>query len=121
MAKTIQEHAENLDIKGIMITAVVTALAFVVGLFWNDAIRTAIETIFPSRDEVGMKMFAAVLVTIIISIVIYMIYRTQKITEKYEKEFKRIALEQKRKLNEKRKKYQKYILGSQKYLHLPKK
>ncbi|MFH0836511.1 MAG: DUF5654 family protein [Candidatus Aenigmatarchaeota archaeon] len=118
---TIQEQAEKLNIRGIMITAIVTSLAFVVGLFWNDAIRTAIESLFPSRDEVGIKLFAAILVTLIVSFVIYMIYRTQQITEKYEKEFKKIALEQKKKLEEKRKKYQKYILGSHKYLHMPKK
>jgi len=118
---TIQDHAKNLDVKVVMITAVVTSLAFVVGLFWNDAIKTAIETLFPSRDEVGMKFFIAIIVTIFVSVVIYIIYRTQRIAERYEKKIKEIALEQKRKLEEKRKKYQRYILGSREYLHMKQK
>ncbi|MBI5072921.1 hypothetical protein HZA99_03815 [Candidatus Woesearchaeota archaeon] len=112
MAKTIQEQAQKFNITSIMITAIVTALAFVVGLFWNDATKTTIESLFPNSDAIGMKLVVAIFVTVGVTIAIYIIYRTQKITEKYEKKLKQIALEQKRKLDLKRKKYQQYVLGS---------
>ena len=76
---TIQDHAKNLDVKVVMITAVVTSLAFVVGLFWNDAIRSTIEQIIPKQESLFYKYAAAVSVTVAVVIVAYLLYRSQEI------------------------------------------
>jgi len=75
---TLAEHAKEFDIVAIMTTAIVTALAFVVGLFWNDAIRSAIEFLLPAQDAVWGKFAAAIVVTVAVAVVIYSIYRTKR-------------------------------------------
>ena len=78
-----ETSAKNLDIRGLFISAIVTALAFVVGLFWNDAIRSTIEIIIPTEGEkLYYKYVAAIIVTLIVSVVAYLLYRSQKIKKK---------------------------------------
>ena len=78
-----EASAKTLDIRGLFISAIVTALAFVVGLFWNDAIKSTIELIIPSGGEkLYFKYIAAITVTVIVSIVAYLLYRSQKIRTK---------------------------------------
>lgn len=75
----LEEAAKSLDIRSLFISAIVTALAFVVGLFWNDAIRSAIEQIIPTGEKLYYKFIAAVLVTFAVVIVSYLLYRSQKL------------------------------------------
>ena len=78
-----EASAKTLDIRGLFISAIVTALAFVVGLFWNDAIRSTIEIIIPSGSEkLYYKYVAAIMVTIIVAGVAYLLYRSQQIRTK---------------------------------------
>jgi|SRR3989344_3303261 len=78
-----EASSKNLDIRGLFISAIVTALAFVVGLFWNDAIRSTIEIIIPTEGEkLYYKYVAAIAVTLIVSIVAYLLYRSQKLKKK---------------------------------------
>jgi uncharacterized membrane protein (DUF106 family) len=81
----LDDYVKNADMKGLMFGAIMTALAFVAGLFWNDAIRTAIETIIPPSDKLSAKFMAAVIVTILVIIIGYILIKTQKIGEKYGK------------------------------------
>ncbi len=75
----LEESAKKLDIRGLFISAIVTALAFVVGLFWNDAIRSAIEQIIPTGEKIFYKFIAAAIVTIAVVIISYLLYRSQQI------------------------------------------
>ncbi len=78
-----EASAKTLDIRGLFISAIVTALAFVVGLFWNDAIRSTIEIVIPTGGEkLYYKYIAAIVVTIVVSVVAYLLYRSQKIRTK---------------------------------------
>src|SRR3989344_6510508 len=78
-----EASSKNLDIRGLFISAIVTALAFVVGLFWNDAIRSTIEIIIPTEGEkLYYKYVAAIIVTLIVSVVAYLLYRSQKLKKK---------------------------------------
>ena len=78
-----EASSKNLDIRSLFISAIVTALAFVVGLFWNDAIRSTIELIIPTEGEkLYYKYITAIAVTLIVSIVAYLLYRSQKIKKK---------------------------------------
>ena len=76
---SLEESAKKLDVRTMMISATVTALAFVVGLFWNDAIRSTIEQIIPKQESLFYKYAAAVSVTVAVVIVAYLLYRSQEI------------------------------------------
>ncbi len=83
MADEIEEKASKMtDIKYIFLTSIISALSLVVGLFWNDAIKSAIEQIVPKGEGVYYKLLAAFVVTIIVIITIYIIIRSQKIITK---------------------------------------
>lgn len=57
-----------------MMASVVGALGLVVGLAWNDAIKAAIEQIFPLGSEgIWAKFGYAVILTIVIAVAIYYI------------------------------------------------
>jgi uncharacterized membrane protein len=75
----LEEAAKKLDIRGLFISAIVTALALVVGLFWNDAIRSAIEQVIPTGEKVYYKFVAAIVVTIVVVVISYLLYRSQQI------------------------------------------
>ena len=76
----LEEAAKKLDIRGLFISSIVTALAFVVGLFWNDAIRSSIEQVIPTTGEkIFYKFVAAITVTMIVVVVSYLLYRSQQI------------------------------------------
>ena len=69
----MQEHLRNT-----MITFMVGAFGFVTALFWNDAIKTAIESIFPNHASIIAKFIVAVLVTLIAAIAIYVLEHGKK-------------------------------------------
>ncbi len=57
---------------------ILAALGFVVGLAWNDAIKTLIEDIFPlNKDGILAKFIYAVLVTFVIVVVTIALTRSQ--------------------------------------------
>ncbi|MBI2054050.1 MAG: hypothetical protein HYT36_01840 [Candidatus Staskawiczbacteria bacterium] len=63
---------------------ILAALGFVVGLAWNDAIKTLIEYFFPlNKESVLAKIFYAFLVTMIIVLAtIYSVKSSEKEAEK---------------------------------------
>ncbi len=70
------------DIRTLVLTSIVSALALVVGLFWNEAIKAAIEQIVPQGEGLFYKFLAAIIVTIIVVVVIYVIMHSQRIAER---------------------------------------
>lgn len=97
MANEYEEKAKKLtDVKTIFMTSILTALAFVVGLFWNDAIRAAIEELVPQGTGIFYKFLAAVIVTVVVVIVTYLLIRSQRIAEKRIKELTDASKKRKR-------------------------
>ena len=92
-----EASSKNLDIRGLFISAIVTALAFVVGLFWNDAIKSTIEELLPKGEGLFYKYIAAIVVTAFVVLAIYIIIHGQKIAEKQIRE-----IEEFRKLSKKK-------------------
>ncbi len=80
MAK-IEEEAKNLNIRGVFLAAIVSALSFVAALFWRDAVSATIDKIIPAGEGLYYKYMAAVIVTIIAAGSIYLIYRAEKLRE----------------------------------------
>ena len=80
---------ENLDVKlrqfadfrTVFLTSIISALALVVGLFWNEAVKSAIEKIVPQGEGPFYKFLAAIIVTIIVVVIVYLIMHSQKLAE----------------------------------------
>ncbi|HLC77231.1 MAG TPA: DUF5654 family protein [archaeon] len=80
------------DIRTLVMTSIISALALVVGLFWNEAIKAAIEQIVPQGEGLFYKFLAALIVTIVVVIVIYVIIHSQRLAEKRLKELESMRL-----------------------------
>jgi hypothetical protein len=70
---SVEEKAATLDMKGVMVSLIVSAFGFVAALFWKDAIQAMIESIVPEGEGVLYQFGAAVLVTIIAVVAIYIV------------------------------------------------
>lgn len=68
-----------MDFRTLLLTSITSALAFVVALFWNDAIRSAIEQFVPPGQDVAAKFASAIIVTIIVVVIVYLLFRAQRI------------------------------------------
>ena len=80
MTEDVKEKAKQLmDLHTLLLTSITSALAFVVGLFWNDAIKSAIEELVPKSQDLAAKFISAIIVTIIVVIVVYLLFRAHGI------------------------------------------
>lgn len=70
---TIEEHAKELNIKGVVLTLIVSSFGFVAALFWRDAIKDAIAQFVPEGEGLVYSFGAAILVTIISVIAIFIV------------------------------------------------
>ena len=53
------------------VTLIISALGLVAALSWNDAIKTTIDTFFPTIGNVMYKYYVAIIVTIISVVITY--------------------------------------------------
>jgi hypothetical protein len=97
MADVDKKIKEMTDFRKIFISSIVSALALVVGLFWNDAIKSTIEEIIPAGEGLFYKFVAAILVTILVVVIIYFFAHSQKIAEKRIRELKLKPIPRKKK------------------------
>ena len=70
---SVEEAAASLNIKAVIGTAIVSAFGFIIALFWRDAINQFINEIVPEGEGLFYSFAAAILVTIIAVVVIYII------------------------------------------------
>ena len=54
-------------------TLIISALGLVAALSWNDAIKSAIDTLFPTTGNLIYKFYVAIIVTIISVVITYFI------------------------------------------------
>jgi len=86
MSDAIEQKMQDLsDFRKLILTSIVTALALVVGLFWNDAIRALIEQIVPRGDTLSAKFLAAVVATIVVVFIIYVLGKWVKVAQNIRK------------------------------------
>ncbi|HLD85545.1 MAG TPA: DUF5654 family protein [archaeon] len=77
----VEDNAKQfIGTRTVVFTAILSALGFVLALFWNDAIKSAIEILFPTRETVLAKLIAAVIVTVIVIFLVYVILHANRIT-----------------------------------------
>ena len=75
----LQDAAKKLDFEGLVITSIITALSFTVGLFWRDAIIATINEVIPASEGLLWKYIIAIGVTILVVVVAYLLLRWQEI------------------------------------------
>ena len=73
-----EEHVENLNIKSIVITMILSAFGFLVALAWRDAIKESIDLFVPTGEGVFYTYVAAILVTVIAVVVTFVLIKIQK-------------------------------------------
>ena len=78
---TFEEQVKTLDFRAILITSVITALSFVVGLFWRDAVTDTINEIFPSGKGLIYKYLVAIAVTVFVVVISYILIKSQEISK----------------------------------------
>ena len=61
-------------------TLIISALGLVAALSWNDAIKSAIDTLFPTVGNLIYKFYVAIIVTVISVVITYFI---SKVKPKY--------------------------------------
>tara|TARA_Y100000310_G_C20682139_1_gene816621 strand:- start:1843 stop:2148 length:306 start_codon:yes stop_codon:yes gene_type:complete len=76
MAK-IEDLAQKMDIHGMIIISMTTALAFVAGLFWRDAIQQFIAEVIPEGEGLIYSFGIAVFVTIIAAVIIVVLVKSK--------------------------------------------
>ena len=83
MADDVSDKLRKMsDFRTVVLTSIISALALVVGLFWNDAVKSTIEQIVPQGEGLFYKFIAAVIATIIVVIIIYVLMRWHMFSEK---------------------------------------
>ena len=83
MADEIEEKAKQfMNVRVLVLSTILSALGFVLALFWNDAIRSSIESFLPPAQTVAAKFIVAIFVTIVIIILVYIMVQFNKISEK---------------------------------------
>lgn len=74
----IQKLAQERNFHGLIVASMVTALAFVAGLFWRDAIQQLINEVIPEGEGLLYSFIVALLVTIIVAVLIIFLVKTQE-------------------------------------------
>ena len=86
-----EEHAASLDIKGIVITMILSALGFLVALQWRDAIKSTIDILVPAGEGLTYTYTATILVTVIAVIATFVLIKLKDVDifpDKYENRMK---------------------------------
>jgi Na+/H+-dicarboxylate symporter len=81
MTRVEEESRHLMGFRALLLTSITSALAFVVGLFWNDAIKSAIEQLVPKGHDIAAKFISAIMVTMIVVITVYLLFRAQRLAE----------------------------------------
>ncbi|MBI2579828.1 MAG: hypothetical protein HYW27_02915 [Candidatus Aenigmarchaeota archaeon] len=104
----LEDSIRKMDFRAVVFTAIITALSFVVGLFWRDAISETINAVIPEGEGLFYRYFAAMVATVIVVIIAFFLIRAQNVD--IEKAVKKLG-EIERMNEKKRKKAVKKILS----------
>ena len=68
--------------------AIIYAFTLAVALIWKDVILDIIEVIVPAKEELFAKILTAIIATILVIVIVYLIIRTESQAESVYKKFK---------------------------------
>ena len=70
-----EDSAKSLDFEGTVVGLIISAFGFVAALFWKDAITDLIDSFVPTGEGMTYKFVAAVLVTILAVVAIFVLVK----------------------------------------------
>lgn len=91
----IEEYADKLEIKKMVITMMLSALGFVVAFQWRDVIKETIEVFLPPGEGLAWKWIAALIFTLIgagLAIILVKVQKMNLVPDEWEPQ-KRLAYE----------------------------
>ncbi len=100
---SLEKYAEEMELKKIVITMMLSALGFVVAFQWRDVIKETIEVFLPAGEGLIWKWFGAIAFTLIgagMAVALIKIQKMNIIPDKYEPQ-KRLAKELKKRKKKK--------------------
>ena len=78
----VEEHAESFNLAGAVGALIISAFGFVAALFWRDAIQALINEFVPEGQGIIYSFIAAIIVTIIAVLAIFVIKKMNTISVK---------------------------------------
>ena len=84
-----QEDFEKLNMRGIVISSIMTAFGLVVALAWKDTINATVEYLMPDSDDgtlKGMYITAVAVTALVMGLAIFVL----KLNTRVEKEIERV-------------------------------
>lgn len=69
----IEDQAKKFEIKAVMISLIISSFGFVAALFWRDAIKAFIAEVIPEGQGLFYQFMAAIFVTAIAIVVIFIL------------------------------------------------
>ena len=84
-----QDDFEKLNMRGIIISSVMTAFGLVVALAWKDTINATVEYLMPDRDDgtlKGMYITAVAVTALVMGLAVLVL----KVNTRVEKEIERV-------------------------------
>jgi short subunit fatty acids transporter len=85
-----EKKAKEFDVSGALVTSVITALSFTVGMFWKDVITKSINEVLPAEQTLFYEYLAAALVTVLAVFASYLLLKTNERTKQLEKKHGKI-------------------------------
>ena len=88
---SFEEEYMKANFKGIVTTAIISALGFLVALQWNNAISETIKLIISNGQGLAYIYMTSILVTVIATLLVYTIVKVQSrsITKGFQKRLER--------------------------------
>lgn len=74
-----EEHVKKFDVRGAIITSILTALSFSVALLWKDAITETLLRLLPHGKGVLSLFITAIVGTLFVVVLGYMLLKAQNI------------------------------------------
>ncbi len=78
----LEDEAARLNFRNVVATALISSFGFLIALFWRDAITNTIKEVLPEGQGLAYQYIAALTVTVIAVIVIYIVSKYLKAPEK---------------------------------------
>jgi hypothetical protein len=86
----IEKQAEQFNVKGIVITMILSAVGFLTALTWRDAIKITIDEFVPAGEGLTYTYYSAILVTLFAIMITYILIKVRNaniVPDRYEEVF----------------------------------
>lgn len=70
---SMEEHAQKLEFRAVLVSLIISSFAFVAALFWRDAIKALIDELVPEGQGIIYSLGVALIATVIAVIAIFII------------------------------------------------